>query len=436
MAALSRLRIVTGQEEFIMTRLRTRVSGALTITLALLLAPAIATADAVLDWNEIMVATLAGQNPFAQGRFAAITQLAVFEAVNAITADYEPYLGTISAPAGASAEAAAVAAAHRVLRTYFPGSAAALDTARATSLGAIPDGPGKADGITIGEASAAAMIALRADDGSAPPQFYVPSSTAPGQWQPTPSCPAAGGILLHWRNLTPFGIPGSDAFRADPPPALTSREYEKDYDELKAVGGVNSALRPQDRSDVARFYSIVSAVAAWNPAARQVATAQKRSLSQNARALALLNMAINDGLVAVMETKYHYTFWRPETAIHNADADGNPRTEPDFTFVPFITTPCFPGYPSAHAAASYAARGILQRMFGAAGHSVVLSSASVPGVALAYSSFKQITDDIDDARVYGGIHFRFDQEAGGRQGSRIAAYLQSRYLRSRSGNDD
>jgi len=404
--------------------------------MTLLVTPTIAKADVVLDWNQIMVATLASQNPFAQGRFAAITQLAVFEAVNAITNEYEPYLGTISAPAGASAEAAAIVAAHRVLRTYFPANAATLDTARANSLAPIPDGQAKNDGIAVGEAAAAAMIALRASDGSTPAQFYAPSSAAPGQWQLTPSCPAAGGILLHWRNVTPFGIPSSDYFRSDPPPALTSREYEKDFAEVKAVGGVNSPLRPQDRSDVARFYNAVLAVGTWNPTARQVAAAQGRTLSQNARAFALLNMAISDGLVAVMETKYHYTFWRPETAIHDAAADGNPNTDPDLTFVPFITTPCFPSYPSAHAAASYAALGILQRIFGAAGHSIVLSSASVPGVVLAYSSFKQITDDIDDARVYGGIHFRFDQEAGAKQGGRIAAYIQSRYLRALNGSEE
>jgi hypothetical protein len=403
---------------------------------ALLLIPARAMADPVLDWNQVMLATLASQNPFAQARFAAITQLAVFEAVNAISNKYEPYLGTIGAPFGASADAAAIAAAHRVLRTYVPASAATLDAARTNSLAAIPDGTAKDDGVTVGEAAASAMIALRANDGSAPPQFFLPSSAAPGEWQLTPSCPAAGGVFLHWRNVTPFGIPSSDAFRSDPPPALSSREYEKDYAEVKAVGGAGSTLRSQDRSDVARFYNAVLAVGAWNATAAQVAAAQGRTLSQNARTFALLNMALSDGLVAVMQTKYHYTFWRPETAIQNAHADGNPGTEPDLGFVPFITTPCFPSYGSAHAAAGYAARGILQRILGAAGHSIVLSSAAVPGVVLAYSSFKQITDDIDDARVYGGIHFRFDQQASARQGDRIAAYIQSRHLRALDGRED
>lgn len=395
----------------------------------LLFVPAIARADVVLEWNQIMQATVASQNPFAQGRLAAITQLAVFEAVNSVTAEYEPYLAGRVTATGASAEAAVVAAAHRVLSTYFPASAPTLDPARANSLALIPEGDAKDAGIAAGEAAAAAMIALRANDGSVPPQFFPPPSAAPGDWQRTPGCPAAGGILLHWRNVTPFGIPSSDYFRPEPPPALTSTEYTRDYKEVKAVGGINSLLRPQDRSDVARFYNAVLAVSAWNAAARQIAAAQGRTLSENARALALLNMAINDGLIAVMEAKYHYAFWRPATAIQSGALDGNAETDADETFTPFITAPCFPGYPSAHAVASYAARAILQRAFGAAGHSIVLSSAAVPGIVLPYSSLKQITDDIDDARVFGGIHFRFDQEVGARQGSRLAAYLHSRYLR-------
>jgi hypothetical protein len=154
--------------------------------------------DPVLEWNSIMVTTTATQNPFFQARFAAITQLAVFEAVNAIDKEFEPYLGTITAPSGASADAAAVAAAHAVLENYFPGSASALDAAYAASLAGIRNGSAKQNGITVGEAAAAALIALRTGDGSAPTKSYLPTSSAAGQWQPTPSCPATGGILLQW----------------------------------------------------------------------------------------------------------------------------------------------------------------------------------------------------------------------------------------------
>ena len=331
-----------------------------TAAAALLFGSAMANADVVQDWNKIMVDTVSAQNPFAQARFAAITQLAVFEAVNAVKGRYAPYLGTISAPPGSSAEAAAIAAAHTVLKNYFPAAAASLDAARANSLASIPDGPPKLNGIAVGEAAAAAMIAARMNDGAAPPQFYLPVSSDPGQWQVTPSCPASGGILLNWRNVTPFGVRSSSQFRSDPPPALAGVLYAKSYNEVKLVGDVNSAARPPHLSDVATFYNLVSAVTAWNSVANQLAVEEGTSLSENARTLALINMAMSDALVTVMETKYHYTRWRPETAIREGDLDGNPRTDPDPAYKPFIVTPCFPSYPSAHASASYSAREILR----------------------------------------------------------------------------
>ena len=165
----------------------------------LLSTAALSANDPVLEWNAIMVSTTSGQNPVVQGRSAAITQLAVFEAVNAIDRDFDPYLGTVRAPRTASAEAAAVAAAHAVLKNFFPASAAALDAARDASLLRIADGVPKQQGLAVGEAAAAAMIALRSDDGSAPPEFYLPTSANPGEWQLTPSCPPAGGVLLQWR---------------------------------------------------------------------------------------------------------------------------------------------------------------------------------------------------------------------------------------------
>ena len=157
-------------------------------------------------------------------------------------------------------------------------------------------------------------------------------------------------------------------------------------------------------------------------AARQVAVAQGRSLSHNARALALINMATSDSLVSSFFTKYHYNYWRPETAIRLGDTDGNPRTDPDPTFAPFIVTPCFPSYPSNHASGTTGGAAMLSRLYGPGGHDITLANAAVPGVILHYTRFKQITDDVDDARVYGGIHFRFDQEAGGRLGRQVASF--------------
>ena len=223
-----------------MNRLRTAV----VIVALLVISPMNARADVVLNWNWIAVTTLIsqGQSPFAQARFMSITQLAVFEAVNAIAHQYEPYLGTVVAPAGASADAAAVAAAYNVLKHYFPGNAT-LDPAYAASLAAIPDGAAKAGGIATGVAAAAQMVALRVGDGSAPPEFYAPVSTDPGVWQLTPNCPAAGGTNFQWQKVTPFGVasvPGEELieqFRPGPPPALNNH-YAKDCNEVKQVSSL------------------------------------------------------------------------------------------------------------------------------------------------------------------------------------------------------
>ena len=397
----------------------------------LLSTAALAANDPVLEWNAIMVSTTAGQNPFFQARSAAVTQLAVFEAVNAIEKDFDPYLGTVSAPRTASAEAAAIAAAHGVLRNYFPANAAALDAARVTSLTGIADGVRKRQGIAVGEAAAAAMIALRADDGSTPPEFYTPVSNAAGEWQVTPSCPPAGGILLQWRNLRPFAIETTDQFRSAPPPALRSLRYAIDYWEVKLVGAADSPFRPQERADVASFYAATPPVPVWNAAASQVAAEDGSSIVESARALALVNMAISDAQATVFETKYHYRFWRPETAIRAGDADGNLLTRGDPNFMPFVLTPCFPSYGSAHGSSGGAAREVLERVFGPRHHFITLSNPAVAGVVLQYANFRQITRDVDDARVYGGIHFRFDQEAGAKLGREVGSYVFRHALRKR-----
>jgi hypothetical protein len=406
----------------------------LCMLMAALLFSTIARADSVLEWNKIAVDTAAANklSPFAQARFAAIVQVAVFEAVNAVTGEYQPYLGTITAPPGASAEAAAIQAAYRVLSHSFPSGV--LDNEYANSLAQIPDGQAKNDGIATGEAAAQAMIALRANDGSSPPQVKVPGPPVPGEWQATASClPVNGvqaGVGFQWQNVTPFGIPSARAFLLDPPPSLTGNEYTKAYNEVMTVGSLNSGVRPQDRTNVALFYAADTPTQAFNQAARQVAEEKGQSLAENARTLALINMAMNDGLVASFFNKYHYNFWRPETAIHAGGTDDNRKTDPDPGFVPLVLTPCFPSYPSNHGSAGNAAAEILRRIYGEAGHSITLTNSTLPGVAFQYNSFKQITDDISDARVYGGIHFRTDQEAGADLGRAIGASVYKNNLGS------
>src|SRR6202042_1952242 len=341
---------------------------------ATLFGSSVAKADVVLDWNVIAVNTAVadGQNPFAQARYAAIVQLAVFESVNAITGEYHPYLGTIVAPRDASPEAAAIQASYRVLPTYFSDRASTLDAERASSLASIPDGQAKTDGIATGEAAALAMIALRANDGSSPAQFKIPGPPVPGEWQATPSCPivngVAVGIAYQWQNITPFGISSVKEYLLDPPPVLTSHEYAKTYNEVMTVGSIDSTERPQDRANVALFYAASSPTQVFNQAVQQVAQERWHSLTENARALAVMNMAINDSLIAAFFNKYHYNFWRPETAIHAGDTDGNPKTDPDPTWVPFIPAPCFPGYPSNHGSLSNSGAEVMRRLYGEAGH--------------------------------------------------------------------
>ena len=213
----------------------------------------------------------------------------------------------------------------------------------------------------------------------------------------------AVGIAFQWQNITPFGIPNAGDFLLGPPPALASNKYAKAYNEVMTVGKIDSTERPQDRANVALFYATSSPTQVFNQAARQVAQEEEHSLSENARTLALINMAMSDSLVTSFPNKYHYNFWRPETAIH---AGG------DLSWSPFIVTPCFPSYPSNHGSAGNGAGEVLRRLYGEAGHSITLTNPAVPSIVLQYTSFKQITDDISDARVYGGIHFRTDQEAG------------------------
>jgi hypothetical protein len=191
-------------------------------------------------------------------------------------------------------------------------------------------------------------------------------------------------------------------------------------------------LRPSDRTDGARYFAAAAAVHVWSQAASQVMTQKVTSISENARIFALIAMAVSDGLVSSMETKYHYIVWRPITAIRAGDTDGNEKTVPDPGWTPFIGTPCFPSYPSAHAAASYSARKIVEEILGGSNHSITLSHPNTP-VTLTYKKFSEITDDIDDARVYGGIHFRFDQDAGATPGRAVGLYVCQNNLRPING---
>ena len=386
-------------------------------------------ADAVTDWNAITEATIlaASPDPAVRARTAVIAQVAVFEAVNSIVGDYEPYHRRLHAPPGAAAEAAAIAAAHRVLVTMHADRTQQLDASRDRSLGAIPDGAAKRDGIAVGIAAADTIVALRAHDGFDAPVPYTPG-TRPGEYRPTPpeNLPAFRPGL---GQVATFVIRNGRQFRAAPPPSLRSKKYARDYDEVKRVGEARSKERPEDRLQVARFYDATDGEQIYYPAARQVLAARPRSLSKNARLFALLSIAMWDGAIACFETKYHFNLWRPVTAIREGATDGNDRTEPDANWLAAVFTPPFPSYPSGHATFGGAARVVLEEEFGPNGHSITLTNPVVPEIVLTYTTFKQITDDIDDGRIFGGVHYRFDQEAGALMGERVGEYVLRHALR-------
>jgi hypothetical protein len=412
--------------------------AAVTLFTSLVVAPATARADdIVLHWNEIAARTATATSPFNQARVGAVVQLAVFEAVNAVTGDYQPYLDPpTAAPPATSVEAAVITAAHKVLTTYFPTPAtvAMLDAARDADLAAIPAGTAKTDGIAVGIAAANVMIARRAADGSAPLTAVTPTSTQPGDYQLTTGC--AAGMFYSWQNVTPFGISSTADFLLSPPPDLTSNIYAKDYLEVQTVGFVTSAERSDDRTAVVRLYGASSPSFVLSMAARQLAAAKGTSLSENARALALMQMSISDALVASFMNKYRYNRWRPETGIRNGEADGNGKTGGDPLFATFINTPCFPSYPSNHASGTNAGLEALRRLFGAAGHDITITGnvqalGTLPAATITrhYTQLQEISNDIDDARVFGGIHWRYDQVAGNVLGRAVATEVVNNDLR-------
>lgn len=403
---------------------------AVAVVTLLLFSPPLARADVVLDWNA-MATSLPAPDGFEGARRLAIVQLAVFEAVNSITGEYEPYLGSVVPIAGASPDAAAVQAAYDVLKMFHP-SNTALDELLASSLAVIADGPAKEAGIATGHAAARAVLDSRANDGSAATDFYFPSSANPGEWQLTTGCTA--GLFFHWGKVKPFGIQNASDFILPPPPALDSVEYARDYLEVKTVGEKSADLtvRPQDRADVAQFYAVTGAPYVFSSAARQISVAQQRALSHNARTLAVMAMAINDSYIVSFATKYTYNLWRPETAIRQGDFDPNDRTEGNPAFETFIRTPCFPSYPANHASGSRAAAEALRRAYGEGEHAITIANPLVPSISditLHYGTFNEICNDVDDARVYGGIHFRFDQDGGNRLGRAVATYVSKNLLR-------
>ncbi len=409
--------------------------------------------NAVTDWNQTAVTTLGGLPGPAGGAAPAaqisvgMVQGAVYDAVNAIEPKhYRPYLLKRRFAATASKEAAVATAAYTVLANIvstvpasipFPGKESVLQSLAshyASSLAPIPDSPFKAQGIAAGKAAAEAMLAAREDDGRFGPSQWVPSS-APGHWWPLVN-PATGQLILDptpWvGGVKPFLMQSSSQFRTAGPRSLTSPEYARDFNEVKALGAANSLVRTSEQTYIARWWQS-SAVASWNAVARDLVGREDIDVVDGARLFAMQNLAAADAAINCWNDKYYWDFWRPWNAIPRAAEDGNPATEPDPTWTALITAP-YPEHPSGHLCLDGAHTHVLQMFFGDAiegGYQITSASAfllpSDPRTR-TFSSFSQALAEITEARIWAGLHFRTADVQGEQLGRNVAEYAAEDYF--------
>ena len=405
--------------------------AAATLLVGLLLTPIRAHAnDVVMEWNQIAFAATAtaGQGPVPQIRTMAIVHVSVHDAVNAITCDYGTYLSIRCGPWGAP-EAAAIGAAHRALVGLMPAQTSTFGAARAASLAAHGLTEGE-PGVAFGEAIAEVILALRASDGSAQAQFpyTAPGAGTPGVWV---SVGAAPPVLPGWRNVTPWVLRNVSPFQPDGPPPLHSRRYARDYNEVKELGSLTSLTRTDEQTEIARFW-LAPPTAIWNGVARQIIQAHDLNLSATARTLALMYLASADASIACWEAKYTFNFWRPITAIQNGDADGNVRTEADPAWTPLFPTPQHPEYLSGHSTNSGAMATVLKLLFGdEPGAPIVAISPTSPGFERHWARLSEGVEEVIDARIYAGIHYRTSDEDGAAVGHKVARFVVNHALRLR-----
>jgi hypothetical protein len=407
-----------------LTRTLNRSAWATTIAwLALGAAPACA--NVITDWDAKAVdaaAPLASfssspYTPYAAYRIVGMAHAAMFDAVNSIEQRYKPYVVQLPAESATSKEAAAAAAAAAVLATIDAKTAGQMKAELASYLATIPDGAAKSDGIKLGEAAAAKVLEARANDGCDAPDDYRPRTT-PGVYVPTAAMRAS-----MWPNVRPFAMVSQSQFRPAPPIALEGAEWAKDYNEIRADGAQKSATRTAKQTETARFWLVVGPVA-YFPILRQLAIAKEMDVVESARFMALGGVAINDALIAVMDAKYHYNFWRPITAIRNGDIDGNPATDRDPIWQPIADTPTHPEYPCAHCIVSGSVAGVVKTVFGGDDiPEVAMTSPTAPGVTHRWTSMTALTDEVANARIWSGFHYRFSTRAGTGMGLQIGEYV-------------
>lgn len=373
-----------------------------------------ARADVIAQWNEQVLA-LGGAS-----RTLAMVQVAMFDAINAIQPRYRPYLDLPAAPAGALPEAAAAAAAYGVLVRLQPAQLAALNAALASSLAPLPDGAGKTSGVQYGDLVASVMYQNRLNDNMLVPGPIYVSSGLPGGYQITTPGPAqpVNTNAQHW---IPFAMISASQFRPVGPPALTSRRYADDLNETRALGELTSPYRSAIDDETAVWHTELAQFQLNRIARAELAT-DGRDLLAHARLFALLNLALVDAATSVFDAKYTYLFWRPVTAIRNADLDDNARTDVDPGWSPFLTTPPHPEYPAAHGVIQTAGTRVLEMYFGQH-YGFDTTSPTVPGVTRHYDDFDAFADEGGFARILGGMHFRNSVEVGHREGRSVANWI-------------
>jgi hypothetical protein len=386
-------------------------------------APALACANVITDWDEKAVAvvtpmaSLGGTSPYTAQRMMGMVHAAMFDAVNSIERRYRPYLVQLPADPATSKEAAAAAAAAAVLATIDPKTAGEMTVALATYIASIPDGAAKTEGVKLGEAVAGRVVAARVNDGSDAPDAYRPRTT-PGVYVPT-----AITLASMWPNMRPFAMANPSQFRPGPPISLESKEWATDFNELKDYGGQISAKRTAQQTETALFW-LIGPPAAYHPFVRQLVTAKQMSVVDSARFMALVAVGLNDAIIAVLDAKYHYNFWRPITAIRNGDTDGNPATDREATWQPIANTPMHPEYPCSHCIQSGVVAGVVKALLGTVDiPEIAMTSPTAPGVTHRWTNMTAFTEEVANARIWAGFHYRFSTRVGTDMGLQIGEYV-------------
>jgi len=386
-------------------------------------------ANVVTDWDEKAIAAVAPlasvpspYTPYAAYRMMGLVHVAMFDAVNSIERRYRPYLVQLPADPGTSKEAAAAAAATAVLATIDARTAGEMKIALTSYLASIPDGTAKSEGVKLGEAVAGKVLAARANDGSDAPDDLRPRTT-PGVYVPTPTM---RGPM--WPRVKPFAMASPSQFRPGPPIALDSPEWATDFNELKDYGGQKSVKRTAQQTETARFWLVAGPVA-YHPFLRQLAIAKQMDVVESARFMALGAIAINDALIAVLDAKYHYNFWRPITAIRNGDIDGNQATDREATWQPIADTPMHPEYPCAHCIVSGSVAGVVNAVLGTDDiPEIAVTSPTALGVTHRWTNMANFTQEVANARIWAGFHYRFSTRVGRDMGLKIGEYAVKNVL--------